>query len=218
MAVFNRLAKEYDAWYDSEKGMPLYESEVLCLRPLVSELQPKLLEIGVGTGRFASRFPGVIGIDPALGALRIASMRGVPTVLGVGEKLPFKEESFGGILVILTLCFVDDPMKVLRESRRVLCEDGGLILGTVPKDSDWGSFYLDKKKEGNPFFEKATFYTMKELEKMLKKAGFRIKKIRSTLLQRPGEKSVVEEPSDTYEKTAGFVCLLSRKNRSFYSH
>ncbi len=43
MDVFNRLAKEYDAWYDSEKGRPLYESEVLCLRPLVSELKPPLL-------------------------------------------------------------------------------------------------------------------------------------------------------------------------------
>lgn len=218
MDVFNMLAREYDAWYDSKKGMPLYESEVLCLQPFVSELQRPLLEIGVGTGRFAARFLGIIGIDPALETLRLASRRGVPTVLGVGEKLPFKDESFGGILIILTLCFVDDPTKVLRESWRVLCEGGGLILGTVPKDSHWGAFYLDKKKEGNPFFEKATFYTMKEIEKMLKRAGFRIKKIRSTLFQRPGEKSVVEEPSDTYEKTAGFVCLLSRKNRSFYSH
>jgi len=218
MAVFNRLAKEYDAWYESEKGMPLYESEVLCLRPLVSELQPQLLEIGVGTGRFASRFPGVLGIDPALGALKIASMRGVPTVLGVGEKLPFKEESFGNILIILTLCFVDDPMKVLQESRRVLCEDGGLILGTIPADSYWGAFYLHKKKAGNPFFEKANFYTVEETQKMLARAGFRIEKIRSTLLQRPGEKSFVEEPSDTYEKTAGFICISARKSRSLYLH
>ncbi len=214
MAVFDRFAKEYDAWYDSEMGRPLYEREVLCLRPLVSELQPPLLEIGVGTGRFAARFPGVIGLDPAIGALRITSKRGVPSVLGAGEKLPFKNESFGGVLIILTLCYIEKPIEVLRESWRVLRKSGCLILGTIPADSYWGAFYLHKKKAGNPFFEKANFFTVEETQKMLKRAGFRIEKIRSTLLQISGEKSVVEEPSDTYEKTAGFICISARKSRS----
>jgi ubiquinone/menaquinone biosynthesis C-methylase UbiE len=218
MDVFNMLAREYDAWYDSEKGRPLYESEVLCLRPLVSELRLPLLEIGVGTGRFAARFPGVAGIDPAFGALKIASMRGVPGVLGVGEKLPFKDESFGGILIILTLCFVEKPIEVLRESWRVLRQSSCLILGTIPEDSYLGALYLQKKKAGNPFFEKANFYTVEETQRMLKRAGFRIENIHSTLLQRPGEKSFVEEPRDTYEETAGFICILARKSRSLYLH
>ncbi|MCK5698896.1 MAG: class I SAM-dependent methyltransferase [Candidatus Aenigmarchaeota archaeon] len=211
MDVFNRLAKRYDTWYDSEKGRPLYESELLCLRPLVAELNAPFLEIGVGTGRFATRFPGVVGLDPAFGALRMASMRGVPPVLGVGEKLPFNDGSFGGVLIILTLCFVKNPVEALKESWRVLTQGGGLILGTIPKDSDWGAFYWRKNKENNPFFEKLKLYTMKETERMIKNTGFRIEKIRSTLLQPPQDKSFVEEPCNTYMKKAGFICLLSKK-------
>jgi ubiquinone/menaquinone biosynthesis C-methylase UbiE len=140
MCTFNKLANRYDAWFDSEKGKPLYESEVLCLRPLVAELSAPLLEIGVGTGRFATRFPGAIGLDPAVGALRMASKRGVPSILGVGEKLPFKDENFGGVLIILTLCFVKNPIEVLRESWRVLYQSVSLILGIIPEYSHWGAF------------------------------------------------------------------------------
>jgi ubiquinone/menaquinone biosynthesis C-methylase UbiE len=211
MDVFSKRAKRYDAWYDSEKGRPLYESEILCLRPLVAELQEPLLEIGTGTGRFATRFSGVVGIDPAYGALKMASMKGIPSVLGAGEILPFRDESFGGVLIIMTLCFIEKPTEVLQESWRVLSPGGGLILGTVPKDSHWGAFYLLKKKQGDPFFEKAEFYTHEEIERMLKRAGFKIEKICSTLLQQPNEKSIVEKSSNAYEKTAGFICLLLRK-------
>jgi hypothetical protein len=86
-----------------------------------------------------------------------------------------------------------------------------LRLGSVPKDPHWGAFYLGKKKEGNPFFDKATFYTMKEIEKMLKKVGFRIKKIRITLFQRLREKSVVEEPAmHTRKKQDSYACCHER--------
>ncbi|HUV81753.1 MAG TPA: methyltransferase domain-containing protein [archaeon] len=211
MDVFSKLAKRYDAWYDSETGRPLYESEILCLRPFVAELQEPLLEIGTGTGRFATRFSGVVGIDPAYGALKIASMRGISSVLGVGEILPFRDESFGGVLIIMTLCFIEKPIEVLRESWRVLCPGGGLILGTVPKNSNWGAFYLLKKREGNPFFEKMQLYTFEEIERMLQKTGFKVEKIRSTLLKRPREKSIVEKSSNAYKETAGFTCLLLRR-------
>ena len=210
MDVFSRLAKRYDAWYDSNKGQPLYESEVLCLQPLVTELQGPLLEIGVGSGRFATRFHEVVGIDPALGVLRMASMKKIPSVLGVGEYLPFKNESFGGVLIIMTLCFIEKIKEVLRESWRVLGQGDGLIVGTIPKNSDWGDFYSHEKKD-NPFFEKAEFNSFEKIENLLIEAGFRIEKINSTLFQKPGEQTVIEEPSNAYEKTAGFICILSRK-------
>lgn len=207
--IFDLLTDKYDAWYDSDEGRPLYESELKCIRPMV-ECSPKpILEIGVGTGRFAMHFPDVIGIDPSLNALKMAEKRGVKTVHGDGEHLPFKDKTFGCILIIVTLCFVENPLGVLREAKRVLKKNGSILLGIVPKDSPWGIFYEEKKKAGHPFYGSARFYTVKDIETMLHIAGLKISKIRSTLFHKPDEPCRIEEPLEGYISGAGFLCIAS---------
>jgi tRNA (adenine37-N6)-methyltransferase len=209
-SIFDIFTDKYDAWYDSEEGIPLYESELKCLMPMVESAPPPILEIGVGTGRFAMHFPDVTGIDPSLKSLRMAKKRGVKTVHGYGENLPFGDETFGCILIIVTLCFVEKPLEVLREAKRVLRKDGSIIIGLVPRDSPWGKFYNEKKKAGHPFYSTARFYTLKDVEDMLQVAGLKISEIRSTLLQRPDEPRRVEEPQEGYIRGAGFLCIKAR--------
>jgi ubiquinone/menaquinone biosynthesis C-methylase UbiE len=210
--IFDILTDKYDAWYDSENGRPLYESELKCLRPMVESSPGPILEIGVGTGRFAMHFPDVTGIDPSLNALKAAEKRGVKTVHGHGEDLPFEDESFGCILIIVTLCFVERPIDVLREARRVLRRDGRIIIGLVPGDSPWGAFYEEKKRAGHPFYSNARFYTMKDVEDMLRTAGLKISRIRSTLLRGPDKPCRIEEPVETRVNGAGFLCIEARKD------
>jgi ubiquinone/menaquinone biosynthesis C-methylase UbiE len=205
--IFDILTDKYDAWYDSEEGRPLYESELKCLRPMVESSPQPILEIGVGTGRFAMHFPDVTGIDPSLNSLKMAEKRGVKTVHGYGESLPFGDETFGCVLIIVTLCFVEKPLEVLREAKRVLRKDGSIIIGLVPKDSPWGIFYEEKKRAGHPFYSNASFYTLKDVEDMLQVARLKISRIRSTLLQRPDEPGRVEEPEEGYIEGAGFLCI-----------
>jgi tRNA-Thr(GGU) m(6)t(6)A37 methyltransferase TsaA len=212
--IFDMLTDKYDAWYDSEKGRPLYESELRCLNPMVEDSPKPILEIGVGTGRFAMRFPDVIGIDPSLNVLKMAEKRGVKTVHGYGENLPFEDKTFGCILIIVTLCFVDNPLDVLREAKRVLKKNGSIIIGLVPKDSPWGIFYEEKKKTGHPFYSSARFYSITEVEALLQKTGLKISRIRSTLLQRPDEARRIEEPVEGYARDAGFLCIeVKKENR-----
>jgi SAM-dependent methyltransferase len=210
--IFDILTDKYDAWYDSEDGRPLYESEVTCLKPMVKKCAGPILEIGVGTGRFAMHFPDVTGIDPSMNVLKMAEKRGVKTVHGYGENLPFDDESFGCILLIVTLCFVDKPLEVLREAKRVLTKDGSIIIGLVPRDSSWGTFYEEKHRAGHPFYSNARFYTLKDVEDMLQTAGLKIMRIRSTLLQKPDEPRRTEEPSECYVKDAGFLCIEAKKD------
>jgi tRNA (adenine37-N6)-methyltransferase len=205
--IFDILADKYNAWYDSEEGRPLYECELRCLRPLVEAAPKPILEIGVGTGRFAMHFPGVTGIDPSLNALKMAEKRGVKTVHGYGENLPFEDETFGCILIIVTLCFVENPLDVLRETKRVLRKGGSIIIGLVPKDSPWGAFYEEKKRASHPFYSNARFYTFKEIENMLQTAGLKISRIRSTLLQRPDDSRRIEESVEGNIGGAGFLCM-----------
>ncbi|WP_420886186.1 class I SAM-dependent methyltransferase [Candidatus Brocadia sapporoensis] len=166
--------------------------------------------MGAGTGRFAMHYPGAVGIDPSLNALKVAKKRGVVTVCGCGEHLPFKDESFGSIFIIVTVCFVDKPWEVLREARGVLKKEGSIIIGLIPKDSPWGMFYGEKKKSGHPFYSSARFYTVKDVENMLQIAGLKISRIRSTLLQRPDEQRKVEESVEGYINGAGFICIEAK--------
>jgi ubiquinone/menaquinone biosynthesis C-methylase UbiE len=209
--IFDNLTNKYDEWYDSEDGKPLFESELRCLKSMVENAPVPILEIGVGTGRFAMQFHDVIGIDPSVNALKIAKERGVKTFHGYGEKLPFEDESFGCVLIIMTLCFVENPLNVLREAKRVLKKDGRIIIGFVPKNSPWGIFYGEKKKAGNPFYSNATFYSIRDLEVLLQKTGLEISRIRSTLLQRPDEPRNIEEPVEGYAKDAGFLCIETKR-------
>jgi ubiquinone/menaquinone biosynthesis C-methylase UbiE len=205
--IFDILTKKYDAWYDSEDGRPLYKSELLCLNPLIKNCMQPILEIGVGTGRFAMHFPDVIGIDPSSNALKIAKTRGVKTVQTFGEDLPFRDNTFRCILIIVTLCFVQNPLDVLKEAKRVLKKDGSIIIGLVPKDSPWGDFYQEKKRLGHPFYGEATFYSLADLQKFLDEIGLKITRVRSTLLQRPDEPRRIEEPVEGYVKDTGFLCI-----------
>lgn len=88
--------------------------------------------------------------------LMLAKGRGIEVVKGAGEKLPFRDRTFGGALLIVTLCFVDDPSEVLGESKRVLMDDGSIILGLILKESPWARFYEEGRVDS--LYKIARFY------------------------------------------------------------
>jgi ubiquinone/menaquinone biosynthesis C-methylase UbiE len=208
-------ADEYDAWFDTEVGKAIFAMEVDCLKPILHRYSRPYLEVGVGSGRFAQALGIEYGVDPALTLLRKAKSRGIQVQSASGEKLPFPSNSFGGVLVALTLCFVDNPARVLQEVSRVLMPSGGLALGLILKESLWADFYARKGKEGHPIYSRAQFFSKDEIENLLQQSGFEVVKYRSVLFQPPGQSFYhFEQPANCYNKSAGFVALGSRKRRS----
>lgn len=204
--LFERLAARYDAWYEGPAGAAVFPSEVACLRPLLAGLPRPWAEIGVGSGRFAASLGVDVGLDPAAAPLALARARGVHAVRGVGERLPFRSGVFGAVLIVVTICFADDPAALLAEARRVIRDDGAIVLGEVFAESAWGGFYQRKGAGGHPFYSAARFLTRGETLALVSAAGLRVQAARSTLCQPPTDSPRSEPGCDGEAAAAGFVC------------
>jgi SAM-dependent methyltransferase len=207
---FNDLAPEYDAWFDKE-GSLIFFIEVEAFKSLLPFLPRPWLEIGVGSGRFAQALGIETGVDPSIKLLEMARRRGVTAFLGQGQQEIFDKESFGTVFLVVTLCFLNSPLEVLKEASRILSPNGKIVLGLVLKESPWGQFYQAKKAEGHRFYRYATFYSCDEVVRLMVEAGFVTERVISTLFQKPGEVHSTEEPREGYSPDAGFTIIVAGK-------
>ncbi len=209
--AFSLYAEDYDRWFDDPKGRLLFEFEVKAIRLLMKDLVPPFLEIGVGSGRFASALGIRYGVEPAEALLKMAVKKGIKVERAVGEKLPFPNGIFGGVFILFTICFVKEPRKVIAEANRVLKKGGGLILGIINRESVWGKFYQTKKAEGHPVYKHARFHSSKEVKALIKEVGLKVEAFSSTLCQPPSDMPHEEAVHDLLIEDAGFVCIHARK-------
>jgi SAM-dependent methyltransferase len=102
------------------------------------------------TERASSGHPGTplgMGLDTAATPLALACSRGVRVVR---EHLPFRAGVLGAVLVVVTVCFAEDPAALLAEARRVIRPDGAVVLGEVFAESPWGRFYQHQGARSHP--------------------------------------------------------------------
>ena len=106
--------------------------DALALRP-----EDRLLDVGCGGGLLLRDALGsgatVTGLDHSEEMVRLARERApeAEVVLGRAEHLPFGGESFTAIAMSIVFMFLSDPIKVLRECRRVLSPSGRLAVYTT---------------------------------------------------------------------------------------
>ena len=204
MNIFECYYKRYDAWYNRNKFA--YLSELEAVKKALPR-KGKGLEIGVGTGRFAAPLGINFGIDPSKNMLKIAKERDIDVRLGVGEDLPFRNATFDYVAIIITLCFVQDPRKVLKESRRVLKRNGKIIVGIIDKNSFLGKSYQKKK---SVFYRQANFFNVKEVTELLEKAGFSRFSYYQSLYKLPSKISSIQKPRKGFGQ-GGFVVISGVK-------
>ncbi|NOQ97303.1 MAG: methyltransferase domain-containing protein [Calditrichae bacterium] len=176
---FEKHGDAYDEWF--KKNIDLYEAELEAIRQLIPPLGTKGVEVGVGSGKFAAPLGIKIGVEPSEKMAIKARMQGINVYSGVAEELPFSDGSFDFVLMVTTICFVDDIIKSFREAFRVLNPSGCIIVGFVDKESELGRQYADKR-EKSKFYKDATFFSTQEVLKHLQEAVFEIEKIRQTLI------------------------------------
>jgi ubiquinone/menaquinone biosynthesis C-methylase UbiE len=198
--IFDENWRAYEAWFD--KHPAIYQSEIKAIKKVIPS-SGRGLEIGVGTARFASILPAKYGLDPSWNMLKTAREKEVQVIQGVGESLPFKDESFHFVLIVVTICFVSDPRKVLKETARILKREGVLILGIIDKDSQWGRHYESRAAQSK-FYRTAHFFSSHEILNLLNDIPGALCQAYQTLFHPPPQLLEIEEPQTGYGQ-GGFV-------------
>ena len=167
------------------------------------------LEVGVGTGRFAAPLGVRVGIDPAKAMGKIAMERGIEVRYGVGENLPCEDSSFDFVLLVTTICFLDDVPAAFEEAYRVLKSGGCILVGFIDRESSLGKVY-EQRKQDNEFYQDATFLSVSEVVRHLKQAGFRGLVFRQTIFQNPTEMKQAD-PVRSGHGEGSFVVVRAKK-------
>lgn len=165
---FEKNVDRYEAWFEHYRLA--YESELEAIRMLLPQ-SGEGLEVGVGTGRFAAPLGIGVGVEPSPAMGKLARERGIEVRFGVGENLPCEDNSFDFVLLVTTICFLDDVPSALAEAYRVLKSGGYILIGFIDRESPLGKVY-ESRKQDNVFYRDATFLSTDEIVTHLKQAGF----------------------------------------------
>jgi len=204
--VFEKCVQEYDEWFDINRFA--YDSEILALRKLIPQ-KGEGLEVGVGTGRFSVPLGIKIGVEPAIAMADLARKRGIQVYEAKAEELPFESESFDFVLMVTTICFLQDPMQAFKEANRILNPEGYIIIGMIDRDSPLGMVY-ESKKEHSRFYKYARFYSVSQVLEWLSGLEYGHIEVCQTIFKNPEDMTAIDVVKDGYGEGA-FVVISSQK-------
>ncbi len=125
---YDETAASYDALHGEEQ---LRKRDIVKAN-LRLRAGARVLDVGCGTGIASQGWDVVmVGIDPSEELLRIARTR-MEVVRGVGEALPFPDDSFDAVISLTAIHNMSDPTEAIDEMLRV---SRGPIAITVLKKS-----------------------------------------------------------------------------------
>jgi len=144
----------------------------------------KILDVGCGVGSYIVALSKInrvcFGIDPLYKTSLLKSHQkakdenvDISLIQSVSETLPFKDRKFDMVLHLSTLQHVNNQDKTLSEIKRVL-KDNGFLLVSVPTNRNISTLFTKSKK---PDYVTKPF-DIRELKKSMTKNGFKILKIR----------------------------------------
>lgn len=160
----NRLNEHSDI---IQRDMQLIESTV--------KGRAVLLEIGCGVGSFMSQYRGgtAVGVDVSYDAALFCRANDLTVAVADANTLPFASHSFDVVRAKEILEHIPNPLKLVSEIKRVLCEDG-LFICHVPTPFailyPLGANFFDDYTHVRPFSKRGVEY-------LLQDGGFRVLKI-----------------------------------------
>jgi len=204
--VFDKHLAEYEQWFIDNNLV--FQSELAAIQKLMP-VNGNGVEIGTGSGIFASLLGIKDGIEPSFVMREKARKREINAIDGIAEKLPYPDKSYDFALMITTLCFVDDALKAFKEVNRILKKNGAFIIGFIDKNSPIGRIYLEKKDK-NVFYKDAVFYDTRDVSDFLYETDFIIETVQQSVFGMPDTIKEVQIPENGYGK-GSFVVIKATK-------
>jgi len=129
---YNRISKVYDLLEKPMESMSMAKWRKKLIKRIEGE---KILEVGVGTGKNLSYYPektNVIGIDFSKNMLekardKVENRKNIKLIEMDAEDMNFVDNTFDTVVTSCVFCSVPDPIKGLKEIRRV-CKNNGKII------------------------------------------------------------------------------------------
>jgi ubiquinone/menaquinone biosynthesis C-methylase UbiE len=205
--AFDQFYDEYEHWFSINEYV--FQSELKALKKALT-VKENAIEVGMGSGIFAAPLGIKEGVEPSESMRNLAKEKGLEPINGIAEDLPYVDNSKNAVLMVTTICFVDDIYKSFREVHRVLKDDGLFVIGFVDKESPIGKLYL-KEKDRSLFYKKATFFGTEELFEILKDTGFEIIDTFQTIFGRLDE--IVSEQKTLAGYGQGSFIVIKAQNK-----
>ena len=203
---FDNHLKEYEEWFDSNRFV--YLSELEAIRKVIPS-SGRGVEVGIGSGLFAAPLGIKEGCDPSEEMRGKADTRDLKVTECVAEKLPYEINSIDYILMVTTICFVDNEERAFKEIIRVLKPGGAVVVAFVDKESPVGKIYLEEKAK-SLFYKQATFFSTNEILELMQNAGFKIETTLQTVFGSMSEIKEIQQPKDGHNK-GSFVVVKGIK-------
>lgn len=177
--AFEKVARDYEAWYETRRGQRADQAERGLLEWLVGQGPgaETVLEVGCGTGHFAAwlgrRRHRVVGLDRSPEMLAELHRRHprLPVVLGDGHTLPFRDGAVEVTLFVTTIEFLERPAIALREAVRV--SRRGLVVVTLNRWSLGGFSRRWGPARRGPILAHAHDRTIRSLRDLVRTAAGR---------------------------------------------
>lgn len=130
---YDRIAKVYDCLESLMESAKLSDYR----KEAISELEGKVLEVGIGTGKNIPYYPDhleVTGIDFSKNMLEIAKKKAysldkkIKLIQMDAQNMKFQDNSFDSVITTCVFCSIPDPIMGLKEIRRVCRKNGKIIM------------------------------------------------------------------------------------------
>jgi len=210
--AFNTVANSYDEWYKHPQGRQIFNAELKAVETMVPATGIGL-ELGAGTGIFAEHLSSeertILCLDPSEKMLSQIRSRHMISVLGVGDFLPFRVGILDFTYLITVLEFLDNPEGVFKEAKRTARQDASLVILFINSESVWGDFYREIGSKGDPVFQHARLFTLRQVIELLGKSGYTVCAQVGTLTTGPMEQAVGGDLVETPDN-AGVIIVQSK--------
>jgi len=144
--------------------------------------QIRLLDVGCSNGTLL-KIAGEMGfnaegIDPAVHAARAAVKEGLKVRTGVLEDAGFPPGTFDAVTLFEVIEHLRDPLALLGECRKILRENGVLVIGTGNAAS-WTAGVMGARWEYFRPADHISLFNPRSISLLAQRTGFRVQRIRT---------------------------------------